>query len=246
MKLNKLILTAGAVGAIGIAGSFGTFAAFTDVNPSETVNVASGTLEVDNNFALPDLTKLGTRDTTWTCNSTDGTASPAGSSQCFGGDADKRAGSITVTNTGSLPQDVYLDFDGVGKIGVTSPNAESGDVLADNIIIDSAFDENFTTPGHRGTRLWVINRGGPAQYATLQPNDSTTIYFRAHLRERFAGQYAGGDNELQNKTLSIPQKVTVSATEVGRDDLLAPLVTLDTSLGVPKSADVGKRYDYGL
>jgi hypothetical protein len=250
LKLNKLMLTAGAVGALGIAGSFGTFAAFTDVNPATTVPVTSGTIKVANNFQLPDLTNLGTRDTTWNCNSDNGTTSPTGgSSECFGGDNGKRAGSIRVENTGTLPQDVYLDFDGVGNWGVSSPNVESGDVLADNIIIDSSFDSNFGTLLNAGTRLWVVNREGPAKVATLDVGQSKTIYFRAHLRERFPGTYPGGDNEMQGKTLSKPEKVTVSAVEVGRDDLLAPVIDSTTDEGFYPSTsprtDIGHRYDYG-
>jgi hypothetical protein len=249
VKYKKALLTVGAVGVLGTVGSFGTFAAFTDTNPSTTVPVRSGTIIVDNQFDLPDLTNLGTRDTTFTCPGATGTNPGTGSSECWGGvgpDASKRAGFIKVENTGSLPQDVYVDFDGVGKIGTTSPNVESGDPIADNLIIDSSFDPNFGTLGHAATRLWVINRAGPTKYATLQPGQSQTIYFRAHLRERIAGVYAGGDNELQDKVLSIPQKVTVSAVEVGRDDLLAPAITAGTDQGFPLGTDLGKLYDYGV
>jgi hypothetical protein len=252
---SKLAMSAGAIGVIGVAGSFGTFSAFTAANPSHAVNVASGTIEVSNDFQLPDLSNLGTRDTTWSCNGDTGVA--AGTSECFGGvgeDASKSAGSIVVENTGSLPQDVYVDFDGVGKTGVASPNLESGDVLADNIIIDSSTNAHFDTRIDAGTRLWVINRAGPRKFLTLQPGESQRIYFRAHLRERSSVNpdgspvYPDGDNAMQGQHLSIPEKVTVSAVEVGRDDLLAPVIQPGQQQGYNggSAADVGKRYDYGV
>jgi hypothetical protein len=244
---SKLAMTAGAIGVIGVAGSFGTYSAFTAQNAPKTVDVHSGTIKVDNNFQLPDLTNLGTRDTTWNCDGN--TGRPTGSSECWGGtgpDASKRAGYIDVQNTGSLPQDVYVDFDGVGKTGVTSPNLESGDVIADNLIIDSSYDSDFSTVGDAGTRLWVLNRRGPSLVATLQPGQAKRIYYRAHLRERFPGIYPGGDNEMQDKALSIPETVTVSAVEAGRDDLLVPAVTPGNEQGITKDPrDDGKRYDYG-
>lgn len=246
---SKLAMTAGAIGVIGVAGSFGTYSAFTAQSAPKTVDVHSGTIKVDNQFALPDLTNLGTRDTSWNCDGNTGLPAAGKTSECWGGagpDASKKAGFIQVQNTGSLPQDVYIDFDGVGKTGVTSPNLESGDVLADNIIIDSSEDEDFSTIGWAGTRLWVINRAGPTKYATLAPGEVKRFYFRAHLRERFPGVYAGGDNEMQDKTLSIPETVTVSAVEAGRDDLLAPVVTPGNEQGITQNpADDGKRYDYG-
>jgi predicted ribosomally synthesized peptide with SipW-like signal peptide len=217
---SKLAMTAGAIGAIGVAGSFGTFAAFT-ASESKSDTITSGTIKVQNDFALPDWQNLGTADTIWP----GGTTTPAY----------KKAGHITVKNTGSLAQDVYIDFDGPGVEDATSPNVESSDVLASNIIVDSSTSADYSTPGDDATRLYKLNRRGPTKVFTLEPGVEKTLFFRAFLRERAPGVYAGGDNEMQDKTLN--EKVTVSAVEVGRDDVAGQPV-----VGGP---DDGKNYDYG-
>jgi predicted ribosomally synthesized peptide with SipW-like signal peptide len=224
MKVKKLALTAGAVAALGMAGSFGTFAAFT-ATETNTPAVTSGTIKVLNNFELPSLANLGTRETTFTCNGGTGlapTGTQSGGSECHAGADGKRAGEITVKNTGSLAQDVYIDFDGPGVADATSPNVESSDVLASNIIVDSSFDEDFTTLGWAATRLFVMNRAAPAKYFTLEPGAEETVYFRAWLRERAAGQYPLGDNEMQDKTIA-NQKVIVTAVEAGRANEIGPV-----------------------
>jgi predicted ribosomally synthesized peptide with SipW-like signal peptide len=224
MKVKKLALTAGAIGALGMAGSFGTFAAFT-ATETHTPTVSSGTIKVLNKFELPSLANLGTRETTFTCNGGTGlapTGTQSGGSECHAGADGKKAGYITVENTGTLPQDVYIDFDGPGVADATSPNVESSNVLASNIIVDSSFDENFATLGWAATRLFVMNRAAPAKYFTLQPDTEKTVYFRAWLRERAAGQYPLGDNEMQNKQIT-DQKVIVTAVEEGRANEIGPV-----------------------
>ncbi|HEY3020689.1 MAG TPA: hypothetical protein VGJ32_10870 [Solirubrobacteraceae bacterium] len=221
-NLTKIGATVAAVGALGVAGSFGTFSAFTAAAPSHAVPVHSGTIKVDNEFALPDLTNLGTRDTEYNCNRDTGlpgtTEKPNTGSECWAGSNGKSAGHITVTNTGSLAQDVYIDFDGPGVADVSSPNVENSNPLASNIIVDSSMDPDFTTLGWEATRLFRMNAAGPVKYFTLAAGEAKTVYFRAWLRERLAGAYPGGDNEMQDRSID-NEKVTVSAIEVGRTDL---------------------------
>src|SRR4051812_2518612 len=139
-NITKIGATAAAIGALGVAGSFGTFAAFTDAGTPQAVAVHSGTIKVQKDFALPGLNNLGTRDTTFTCDKDTGLPGGTGASECAAGSAGKSAGSITVKNVGSLPQDVYIDFDGPGVADVSSPNVENSNPLASNLILDSSFD----------------------------------------------------------------------------------------------------------
>lgn len=234
MKYKKALLTVGAVGVLGTAGSFGTFAAFTDTNNTpQTFTAGAGTLIVDNDFDLPDLTELGTRETSaYNCNRTTGLPGtpefPNTGSECWAGSTGKRAGSITITNAGTVPQDVYLDFDG--------PIA-ADNLLAENIIIDTSDADTFLPEtGHTATRLRTINNAGPTlSVQNLAAGATKTIHFRAWLRERPAA-IVNGDNLMQD--LEITEKITVGGIEVGRDDLLTPLITT--------GADTGKRLDYGL
>jgi len=221
-NITKLGATAAAIGALGVAGSFGTFSAFTDAQTKD-VAVTSGTLKVTNDFQLPKFENLGTRETTYTCDKDTGLPGGTGASECAAGDAGKSAGHITVTNTGSLPQDVYIDFDGPAATDVSSPNAENSNVLASNIIMDSSNDANFTTLGWVATRLFKFNNSGPLPYIqNLEPGHSQTVYFRAWLRERQAGVYALGDNEMQNKSIT-GEKITVTGIETGHSDIsMAP------------------------
>jgi hypothetical protein len=214
---TKVAATAAAIGALGVAGSYGTFATFTDPGSTKDVSVTSGTIKVSNNFQLPSLQNLGTRKTAWNCDGDTGLPVADGTKQCFAG-ADQNAGYIEVTNTGSLDQDVYVDFDGPAATDVTSPNAENSNPLASNIIINSSLDPDFSTLGWAGIRLFRINAAGPWKAMTIPAGESKKIYFQAHLRERFPGEYALGDNEMQGKILE-GEKVTVSAIEVGRTDL---------------------------
>ena len=221
---SKLAMSAGAIGVIGVAGSFGTFSAFTAAQ-TKTDTITTGTIRVSNDFQLPDWHNLGTSPTDRVGHA-GGTTTPEY----------KKAGSITVKNTGSLAQDVYLDFDGPGVEDQTSPNLGSTDVLADNIIMDSSLDADFSALGDEDTRLYKVNRRGPSEiFANLQPGEQKTIYFRVYLRERLVNEYPLGDNEMQNK--SINEKITVSAVEAGRDDLQIPSVN-DAS-GNPQNWDFG-------
>jgi hypothetical protein len=213
---NKLAMTAGAIAAIGAAGSFGTFSAFTD-SGSKDIPVSSGTLKIQNDFSLPSLENLGTRETKWNCDGDTGLPIVGGTKECFAG-TDQNAGRISVKNVGTLPQDVYIDFDGPGVADVSSPNVENSNPLASNIIINSSLDADFAHLGWAGIRLFKLNAAGPWPVFTLQPNEEKTVYFQAHLRERFPGEYAAGDNAMQN--LTIPnEKVTVSAIDAGQTDL---------------------------
>jgi len=212
---KKLAMTAGAIGAIGAAGSFGTFSAFTDAQ-TQDIPVSSGTLKVDNNFQLPSLANLGTRETKWNCDGNTGLPVDGGTKECFAG-SDQNSGSITVKNVGSLPQDVYIDFDGPAAEDVSSPNVENSNPLASNIILNTSLDADFSQLGWAGIRLYRLNNAGPWKAFSLAAGDEKTIYFQAHLRERSPGVYTGGDNAMQN--LTIPdEKVTVTAIDPNQTD----------------------------
>ena len=205
MQFKKALLTAGAVGVLGTAGTFGTFAAFTATDAKD-LTVTSGTVKIDNNVDFASLANLSTADlSVGTLAGADHSATP------------KETGTITITNTGSLPQDFYIDFDGPGVQDMTSPNTGSTNLLAENIKVDTSGD-NFTTQWDDGTRLWQLNRRGLTKYfSAVPPNESRTLSLKYWLRERAVSEYPGGDNEMQGKTLS-GEKVTVKAIEAGADD----------------------------
>jgi|tagenome__1003787_1003787.scaffolds.fasta_scaffold20647781_1 hypothetical protein len=228
---KKLAMTAGAIGALGVAGSFGTFSAFTAADAKD-VSVSSGTLKISGTFNLPDLTNLGTRESGWNCNSA--TGQPTGTSECWFGPDGKKPGEIIVTNTGSLPQDVYFDFDGPGGDAANPAATSSTNPLAESIIVDSSTTSDFTGPGDVASRLWIVNRRGPTKMFTLNAGDTAHFYYRFWLRESAPGQYANGDNELQGRSLN--EHVTISAVEVGRDDLQIPQVVVG---GTPRNWDFG-------
>ena len=215
---KKLAMTAGAVGALGVAGSFGTFSAFTDVHTAKTIAVTSGTLKVSDDFSNIDFTNLGTRDTLYNCNKDTGLpatpSAPDTGSECWAGNNDKHAGTITVTNTGSLPQDVYFDFD--GPVQKDPSQDRSLNEFAENVIVDSSDTSAFLpNTGYTAYRIWKLNNSGPRKWiSNLAPGASQTIHFRAYLRE----PVERNDNTLQNQSLA-GEQVTVSGVEVGRTDI---------------------------
>jgi predicted ribosomally synthesized peptide with SipW-like signal peptide len=227
-NLTKLGVTAAAIGALGVAGSFGTFSAFT---ASETKNTtfSAGTVKIENEFNLPwqDL----------------GTARRA----AFAGGNGASAGHVKVTNTGTEPINVFIDFDGT----VDNPNwqipsganSHSTNLLAENLKIDSSYTSDFAQLGDDSTRLWMLNRRGlsplpdplTGKPLVVEPGQSKAIYYRAWLRERdasnpvLAEQGDGGDdNAMQG--LSIAEKVTVKAIEAGADDLPITGIPYDNGL----------------
>ena len=204
MKFKKAILTAGAVGVLGTAGTFGTFAAFT-ASDAKDLTVTSGTVKIENTVDFASLANLGTSDLSMgTLTGADQTAT------------NKKTGSITIKNTGSLPQDFYIDFDGPGQQDMSSPNTGNLDVLAENIKVDTSGD-GFTTQWDSGTRLWQLNRRGLTRYfANVPAGESRTLSLKYWLRERPVAEY-GDDNQMQGKTLA-GEKVTVKAIEAGADD----------------------------
>jgi hypothetical protein len=208
MQFKKALLTAGAVGVLGTAGTFGTFAAFTATDAKD-LTVTSGTVQIENTVDFASLANLGTSDQSMgTLTNADHTA------------LDKQTGSITIKNTGSLPQDFYIDFDGPGVADQTSPNVGSTNLLAENIKVDTSGDA-FTTQWDDGTRLWQLNRRGLTRYfANVPAGESRTLSLKYWLRERVPTEYAGGDNEMQGLSLS-NEKVTVKAIEAGADDFAA-------------------------
>jgi predicted ribosomally synthesized peptide with SipW-like signal peptide len=204
MQYKKMLLTVGAVGALGVAGSFGTYAAFTDELPAQESQFKTGLVKVTGGFNMPDVSSLATQE-------------PA------------RAGDITVTNTGTEPINVYMDWDGpVGTIksdGAPSPTNKtffSDDVLAENIQVDTSYNSDFTGPGDDKTRLWKINdRGLSALYdltgskIVLNPGQSKTVFFRVRLREQGPNAWGSNsdDNVMQGK--AVVESIKVKAIEAG-------------------------------
>jgi hypothetical protein len=195
--ITKIGATAAAIGALGVAGSFGTFSAFTAESAPSTSQFKTGSVKIDNEFALPTLDHMATQQ-------------PA------------KAGYIKVTNTGTEPANVWMDFDGpTGNItpqGSASPTTDNP--LVDNIIVDSSYDADFAHLMDDQTRLFRINNRGlsPLPSATdplhaalvVQPGQSGVVYFRARLRERLDG---GSDNV--NQLQAVTETVTVKAIEAG-------------------------------
>lgn len=221
MQFKKALLTAGAVGVLGTAGTFGTFAAFT-ASESTPLTVEAGTVKIKNTIDFTKLATLGTADkSNGPSDDTaqyDLTATP------------KQQGSITVENTGTQPQDIYIDFDGPGVQDMVDPYKGSSNLLAENIKVDSSFDPNFGQLLDNGTRLWQLNRRGLSQYfAAVPKGESRTLYFRFWLRERRVDLFPTGDNAMQGLKLD-NQNVTVKAVEAGHDDL-APTATPNYDFG---------------
>jgi hypothetical protein len=203
---TKLAMTAGAIGALGIAGSFGTFSAFTASTPDYQSQFKTGSVSVDNAFSMPDASNLATLNPV-------------------------SAGHITFTNTGTEPQNVWIDFDGpTGNIttqqnsnGTTTPLTD--DPLVDNVIVDSSYDADFAHLLDDKTRLFRINNRGlsplpdPANPTTqalvIAPGASKTLYLRVNLRHRLDG---GDDNVNQLK--AVTETVHVKAIEAGGTDFL--------------------------
>jgi predicted ribosomally synthesized peptide with SipW-like signal peptide len=199
MQYKKMLLTVGAVGALGVAGSFGTYAAFTDELPAQSTQFKTGTVKVTGGFQMPDVSSLGTQEP-------------------------KRAGHMTVQNTGTEPINVYMDWDGpVGNIKQDGNGGAffSDDVLAENIEVDSSYDSNFATLGDNKTRLWQVNnRGllplpGPSGNLVLEPGQAPTVDFRVNLREQGPNAYGQNldDNVMQGK--AIVETIRVKAIEAG-------------------------------
>jgi predicted ribosomally synthesized peptide with SipW-like signal peptide len=223
---SKLAMTAGAIGVLGVAGSAGTFASFTASGAKDT-SFSTGNVSIDNHFALPAASNLGTMDP-----------------------KNANAGYITVTNNGSKPINAYIDFDGpVAKDLTGYPH--STNVLAENIVLDSSY-KDFNTPGFNETdfsaggdlldnetRMWRVNDRGltplydlsdPAHpaLAVLNPGQSKTIYYRVRLLSRdnaqnkeanpasTHGDGPGQDNTMENKSLD--ERVWVNAVEAGGTD----------------------------
>lgn len=206
MQYKKMLLTVGAVGALGVAGSFGTYAAFTDELPAQESQFKTGLVKVTGGFNMPDVSSLATQE-------------PA------------RAGDITITNTGTEPINVYMDWDGpVGTLksdGAPSPTNKtffSDDVLAENILVDSSYDAGFTQLLDDKTRLWKLNdrnlspliettAGFPK--TVLNPGQSKTLFFRVRLREQGPNAYGANadDNVMQGKALV--ESIKVKAIEAG-------------------------------
>jgi predicted ribosomally synthesized peptide with SipW-like signal peptide len=224
---KKAAMTAGAIGALGVAGSFGTFSAF---SASESVDqpISAGSVDIANNFSLP-----------WSNLGTARRAAYAGANGLGGNGAN--AGYIKVRNTGTKPINVWLDFDGpVGVANWMQPSTaglQSTNLLAENIKIDTSWDENFSTLKDDSTRLWLLNRRNLSPLTdanglvAIAPNDSRTLYFRAWLRERDLSNPdsheqgdGGADNDMEGLSIG-DEKVTVKAIEAGADDFQGFLPT---------------------
>jgi hypothetical protein len=210
VKLKKAILTAGAVGALGVAGSFGTFAAFTDALPDQASTYTAGTVDIAGGFNLPNTSSLSTQE-------------PAS------------AGTVTITNNGTEPVNVWMDQDGpVGTI--SDPGGAAGgfsdNLLAENIEVTSSLGlpGGGTFPLDASTRLWKVNRRGlsplpgPGTTTTtlvplvLQPTEVVTVNFSVKLRER--GEGVGDTSALDNamQGLSAAETLKVKAIEAGAND----------------------------
>ena len=201
---SKIAMTAGAIGALGVAGSFGTFSAFTATTPDYQTQFKTGSVKVDNEFSMPDASNLATLNPV-------------------------SAGYIKFTNTGTEPQNIWIDFDGpTGNItnqqnsnGTVTPLTD--DALLDNIIVDTSYDQNFASLLDDKTRLFRINNRGlsPLPDAvnplsgplTIPAGQSKTLFLRVNLRHRIDG---GDDNANQLK--AVTETIHVKAIEAGGTD----------------------------